>query len=64
MKSYRGRIAAEKIVIRNLLSEAVHMLFGMVDLGRSPGPYHVMRVLKRQRNSGWKVYRSVWVSSA
>lgn len=23
--------------------------------------YHVMRVLKRQSDGGWKVYRSIWV---
>jgi uncharacterized protein (TIGR02246 family) len=26
--------------------------------------YHVMRVLRRQRNGAWKVYRSIWAPRA
>ena len=25
--------------------------------------YHIMRVLRRQANGGWKVYRSIWTPS-
>jgi ketosteroid isomerase-like protein len=26
--------------------------------------YHVMRVLRRQSNGSWKIYRSIWAPGA
>ena len=48
-----GDLAVEWGVIRGAMKE--------IATGQtSASVYHVMRILKRQTNGGWKVYRSIW----
>lgn len=54
-------------ILGNVAIEWGAILGAMRDLATgeiSRSRYHVMRVLKRQRNGGWKVYRSIWAPSA